>query len=125
MYGVNYDYNPTAPSSKAWTSLMLELKSLVEASTGQAYEQAACNYYPDGGTGIGWHTDKKHPEMIASVSLGAARAFRLAPIGSATATYNIQLTHGSLLLIPRKVNDAYKHMVPETRINFTFRRFPG
>jgi alkylated DNA repair dioxygenase AlkB len=131
MFGVKYDYNPTAPAGQKWTPLILELKSLVEALTGQTYEQAACNFYPDGGTGIGWHSDKKHPEMIVSVSFGAVRAFRLAPIGSATATYSIELAHGSLLLIPGKVNDAYKHMVPESRrvtearINITFRRFPG
>ncbi len=42
----------------------------------------------------------------------------------------MQLDHGSLLLIPAKVNEAYKHRLPTTkridtpRVNVTLRRFP-
>jgi alkylated DNA repair dioxygenase AlkB len=129
QFGRDYDYNPTAQIAREWTPLMLELKALAEQATHTTFDSALCNLYPDGAAGIGWHSDAGHPELIASLSLGAVRVFKFAPIGSNRAVFSMEPAHGSLLLIPRNVNDAYKHCIAESkrcrepRINFTFRKF--
>jgi alkylated DNA repair dioxygenase AlkB len=129
QFGRDYDYNPTAQVAREWTPLMLELKALVEQATHKTFDSALCNLYPDGAAKIGWHSDAGHPKLIASLSLGAVRVFRFAPFGSTKAVFSMEPAHGSLLLIPRNVNDAYKHCIAESkrctgpRINFTFRKF--
>jgi alkylated DNA repair dioxygenase AlkB len=129
QFGRDYDYNPTAQAAREWTPLMLELKALVEEATRTSFDSALCNLYPDGAARIGWHSDAGHPELIASLSLGAVRVFKFAPIGSNRAVFSMEPAHGSLLLIPRNVNDAYKHSIAESkrcreaRINVTFRKF--
>jgi alkylated DNA repair dioxygenase AlkB len=129
QFGRDYDYNPTAQAAREWTPLMLDVKALVEQATHTTFDSALCNLYPDGAAGIGWHSDAGHPELIASLSLGAVRVFKFAPIGSNSAVFSMEPGHGSLLLIPRKVNDAFKHSIAESkrcrepRINVTFRKF--
>jgi alkylated DNA repair dioxygenase AlkB len=80
-YGDDYDYNPDAKPAVAWSGPALELKELLEEFTGRVFTQCACNYYPDGATGIGLHHDKKHPKLIASISFGAVRTMGFAPKG--------------------------------------------
>ena len=129
QFGRGYDYNPTAQVAREWTPLMLEIKARVEQATRTSFDSALCNLYPDGAAKIGWHSDAGHPKLIASLSLGAVRVFKFAPIGSTRAVSSMEPAHGSLLLIPRNVNDAYKHSIAESkqcreaRINVTFRKF--
>ena len=129
QFGRDYDYNPTSQAAREWAPLMLEVKALVEQATHTTFASALCNLYPDGAAKIGWHSDAGHPELIASLSLEAVRVFKFAPIGSTKAVFSMEPAHGSLLLIPRVVNDAYKHSIAESkrcteaRINVTFRKF--
>ena len=78
---------------------------------------------------MGLHSDAE-PEMgpvIASVSLGAERLFRLKrPNGEMVLTE--RLPHGSLLIMAGATQKNFKHEVPkepevtQPRINLTFRR---
>jgi alkylated DNA repair dioxygenase AlkB len=132
QFGVQYDYNPTAKKAKPWTPLMLSIKSRMESVAG-SLDGGLIQVYPDGDAGIGWHTDDGHPEIIASLSLGAERTFAFGE-GPTVARYvevfRMRLAHGSLLLIPAATNNALKHRVPperrvkEPRANITLRRFP-
>jgi alkylated DNA repair dioxygenase AlkB len=119
---------------------LLSLKARVEEATPVAayanlsvpttgYNAVLCNLYRDGNDSVGLHADAE-PEMgpvIASVSLGAERLFRLKRKGG-TVTFSQRLPHGSLLVMAGETQRYFKHEVPkepavtQPRINLTFRR---
>jgi len=119
---------------------LLSLKARVEEATPvEAYARLAvpetgynavlCNLYRDGSDSVGLHADAE-PEMgpvIASVSLGAERCFRLKRKDGNVA-FSHRLPHGSLLIMAGKTQQDFKHEVPketgvsQPRINLTFRR---
>jgi alkylated DNA repair dioxygenase AlkB len=65
--------------------------------------------------------------VIASVSLGAERLFRLRHKGG-TIAFSERLSNGSLLIMAGHTQENFKHEVPkepnitQPRINLTFRR---
>lgn len=78
---------------------------------------------------MGWHRDNE-PEMdtrlIASVSLGASRSFKIRDRQSKE-SWTLDLDHGSLLVM-ENMQENYEHSLPRRkkvegmRINLTFRR---
>ena len=93
------------------------------------YNAVLCNLYRDGNDSVGLHPDAE-PEMgpvIASVSLGAERLFRLKRKGGSVAFWE-RLAHGSLIIMAGNTQKTFKHEVPkelgviQPRINLTFRR---
>jgi RNA polymerase sigma factor (sigma-70 family) len=129
QFGANYAYNPCARKAIPWARPLIDLKFMVELTAGMRFDSALCNLYPDGDAYIGWHHDSGHPRLIASVSVGAVRELRFAGLGATKRMHDIELAHGSLLLIPEVVNERFKHMVPKSagvtqpRVNVTFRTF--
>jgi len=138
--GTNYTYSRREYKPLPWTPELFRLKARVEESTPSAaytnsklpnlgYNAALCNLYRNGHDSVGLHADAE-PEMgpvIASVSLGAERLFRLKrPDG--TVVFAERLPHGSLLIMAGTTQKNFKHEVPkephvtEPRINLTFRR---
>jgi alkylated DNA repair dioxygenase AlkB len=88
-----------------------------------------CNLYRNGNDSVGLHADAE-PEMgpvIASVSLGAERLFRLKKKDGGVA-FSERMPHGSLLIMAGDTQKQFKHEVPrepgvtQPRINLTFRR---
>jgi alkylated DNA repair dioxygenase AlkB len=130
-YGDDYDYNVNAKPAIEWDGPVLELKKMLEESTGRVFTQCACNLYPDGETGIGLHHDKRHPLLVASISFGAVRTMGFAPKGGKLdkSLPMVPLASGSLLLFSDVINENFKHAivedksVREPRISVTFREF--
>src|SRR5215472_1965409 len=88
-----------------------------------------CNLYRNGNDSVGLHADAE-PEMgpvIASVSLGAERLFRLKKLNGSV-VFAERLPHGSVLIMAGQTQKNFKHEVPkepdveQPRINLTFRR---
>ena len=88
------------------------------------------NLYRDGKDSISWHTDAE-PELginpvITSVNFGETRTFQLRHIKTKK-KIDIELTHGSLLIMQGELQHYWQHQVPKTnkiigeRINLTFR----
>lgn len=134
MYGdtaCNYLYsNSVLLKPLAWTTELLELRSLLESTTGYHFNIVLCNRYRDGRDSVGWHADNE-PSMglqpaIASLSLGATRKFQLRP-RTGGKSVNFWLEHGSLLLMQPGCQEDWVHQLPKTskpvgeRINLTFR----
>ena len=137
--GTNYVYSRREYKPLAWIPELLSLKIRVEEATpGLAYSNSSlprlgynavlCNLYRNGNDSVGLHADAE-PEMgpvIASVSLGAERLFRLKGQNGAVA-FAERLPHGSLLIMAGKTQQNFKHEVPkepdvaQPRINLTFR----
>lgn len=134
--GTSYEYSGTAHEPQAWTPALLEIRSVVEALTAHGYNSVLLNLYRDGADGMGWHADDEpalgRNPVIASVSLGATRRFRLRHRRHRDVTLGLHLEHGSLLLMAGPMQHHYMHAVPKTaravgaRINLTFRSIvPG
>jgi len=93
------------------------------------YNAVLCNLYRNGNDSVGLHADAE-PEMgpiVASVSLGMERVFRLKR-EDGTVAFSERLPHGSLLIMAGDTQRNFKHEVPkephvtQPRINLTFRR---
>ena len=137
--GTSYIYSRREYKPLAWIPELLSLKTQVEEATPdiaysnsgsprRGYNAVLCNLYRNGNDSVGLHADAE-PEMgplIASVSLGAERLFRLKRQNGAVA-FAQRLPHGSLLIMAGRTQKNFKHEVPkepkinEPRINLTFR----
>ena len=137
----NYVYSRREYKPLAWIAELLSLKTRVEEATpGVAYSNSnwslprlgynavLCNLYRNGTDSVGLHADAE-PEMgpvIASVSLGAERLFRLKALNGPV-VFAERLPHGSLLIMEGNTQKNFKHEVPkdpgvaQPRINLTFR----
>lgn len=118
-----------------WTPHVLRLKEAVEALTGQRVNFALCNYYPNGQSIIGPHSDDVRHHVagsrIISLSLGATRDFVLHPIPHNDVDKRkrkvVALEHGSVLTMDLESQVHWKHSIPkrakvkEPRVNITFR----
>ena len=115
-----------------WTSEIAAVRERIRARYGGAYNSVLLNRYLNEDDSVSWHSDDE-PEMdpahpIASLSLGAARVFRVRLSGTKDRAQSYRLTSGSLLVMPAGFQRVYQHCVPKSktpcgaRINLTFRR---
>jgi alkylated DNA repair dioxygenase AlkB len=129
--GSRYTYSGVAHEPLPWTEALREVRARAESLAGQPFNSVLLNLYRDGRDGMGWHADDE-PELgrdpvIASVSLGATRRFRMRH-RKRRETVPMDLEHGSVLLMQGPTQHHWVHAVPKTaravgeRINLTFRR---
>ncbi len=113
-----------------WTPSLAAVRDRVAAELKRPFNAVLCNLYRDGDDAMGMHTDNE-PELgpepvLASVSLGAARTFRVRPKDGGEGV-DTRLGHGDLLVLSPEVQHAWKHGVPrerkvnQPRVNLTFR----
>jgi len=126
---------------------LTDLRSRLEDAVGVQFNSVLLNLYRSGSDSMGWHADDE-PELgerplIASVSLGTVRRFRLkprrarrdreegpdqAPSMKRPDPVSIELGHGSLLVMTGACQKEWRHALPKTsrdvgpRINLTYRR---
>jgi alkylated DNA repair dioxygenase AlkB len=131
--GASYAYSGLSLEPRPWLPVLRELKSQIEQVCDASFNSVLLNLYRDGSDHMGWHSDDE-PELgdrplIASVSLGASRRFRLRhkrrrdlePVV-------VTLDHGSLLIMRGETQRFWKHQISkskrllEERVNLTFRR---
>lgn len=129
--GNSYSYSGITMQPLPWTADLLRIKQTAETIAGTQFNSALLNYYRNGQDSMGWHRDNESTlgrnPAIASVSFGAARKFQLRYYSDKSITRNIQLTHGSLLLMRGETQHYWEHQLPKVkadtgaRINITFR----
>jgi alkylated DNA repair dioxygenase AlkB len=130
--GKPYTYSGIAMHPDSWTATLLAIKTRVEAAVGRPFNSVLLNKYRTGRDSVAWHSDDE-PELgpqpvIASVSFGATRRFRLKhKYNQAVERVSLDLPPGSLLLMGGTTQQCWLHQVPKTtkavgpRINLTFR----
>lgn len=123
--GTNYTYSRREYKPLAWIPELLSLKARVEEATPTEayaksnlsklpYNAVLCNLYRNGDDSVGLHADAE-PEMgpvIASVSLGVERLFRLKGKDGGVA-FSERLRHGSLIIMAGQTQNNFKHEVPK------------
>jgi alkylated DNA repair dioxygenase AlkB len=131
--GSDYAYSGIRLQPLAWTPLLRDIKTRVEAAAGSTFNSVLLNYYRDNRDSIGFHSDDE-PELgaqpvIASLSLGAKRAFILKHKASKhIPPVHLRLASGSLLLMRGDTQHRWKHGISKEtrpcgpRVNLTFRR---
>lgn len=114
-----------------------EVMNRIEVAGYGTYNAVLINRYRDGRDYISAHSDDDYGDaqpMIPSLTLGAARPFRLARIVAGTRSKLDRSTmveylpsHGDLLVMRGRTNAEWQHWLPRTakrvdeRINLTFR----
>lgn len=128
--GTEYRYSNMTMRPLPWTPLLRALKSKVEAASQHQFNSVLLNNYRDGQDSNGWHSDDE-PELgpepvIASLSLGAPRDFKLRHKQQRALKYSLTLAHGSLLIMRGQTQAYWQHHIPKRaragqRLNLTFR----
>ena len=131
--GMSYTYSGIRMDAKPWTKNLLMIKESIEPLAKTTFNSVLINYYRDGKDRVAWHSDDekelgKNP-VIASVSLGAERKFKLRhkKYKENQLKHEVFLQNGSLLLMSGSTQHHWLHEIPRTakpigpRINLTFR----
>lgn len=132
-YGDNdkpYSFSGITLEPKIWNEELLTIKEKIEQISIVKFNSVLLNQYRSGNDSISWHTDAEKElgenPVIASVNFGATRKFQLRHIHS-NEKLEIELTHGSLLIMQGELQHYWQHQVPKTskvvgeRINLTYR----
>jgi alkylated DNA repair dioxygenase AlkB len=110
--------------------LLADMRASLSARYGREFDSIGFNLYRDGADSVAWHGDRHrhtvtHP-VVAIVSVGAARPFRLRPNGGGR-SLSWDLGHGDLLVMGGACQHRWQHTVPKIgtpvgpRISITFR----
>lgn len=133
-YGDNnksYTYSGITLNPLPWTDELLQIKEKIEAEAEVKFSSVLLNRYRDGQDYVGWHTDAekelgKNP-IIGSVNFGATRKFQLRRIDDHKEKFEVELKHGTFLVMGAATQHFWQHQVPKTahkigeRLNLTFR----
>lgn len=120
-------YGMTMP----WPSSLKDIKGRIEVLTARKFQFCVCIYYPDGNSGVDFHSDPPafgDTAVIPSLSLGEERNFLLKEKAS-EAIHEMVLASGSLLIMGEHCQERYEHCLPvdpiykKPRINMTFRQY--
>jgi len=126
-----YTYSGITMQPYAWTNSLLSIKEKIEYIAGTRFTSALLNLYRTGSDSMGWHRDNEKElgtnPIIGSVSFGATRNFQFRKYADKSNKINVELSHGSFLLMRGSTNHHWEHRVPKIsepineRINITFR----
>ncbi len=129
-----YSYSNITMTPNMFTEELLDIKSKVETVIDANFTTCLLNLYRNGQDSNGWHADNEKElgtnPIIASVSFGAERLFKLKHRQDKSLKKDLVLQHGSLLLMKGETQHQWLHQIPKTkkevgkRINLTFRFIP-
>lgn len=130
--GKSYSYSKIIMQPLLWTPVLIKIKSKIEFLSEMKFNSVLLNLYRDGKDGVSWHSDDE-PELgknpaIASVSFGANRRFMFRHKIQKELKYELELTHGSLLIMKGTTQHFWQHQIPKVnkltqpRVNLTFRQ---
>jgi alkylated DNA repair dioxygenase AlkB len=128
--GTDYTYSRVKFAPHAWTPTLSAIRETLATRFGLTFNSVLANLYRDGNDSMGWHSDAERElgsePTIASVSFGAPRRFRIRSRETKRVAAEIELAHGSVLVMRGATQALYQHDLPKAhgasaRINLTFR----
>jgi len=129
-YGVPYDYAGLTYAELPFPPELERVRARVSARIGRDVNNCLLNYYPDGRSRMGFHSDSEAGIVpgtgVAIVSLGVERPLRFRRIARPEERLDYRLAPGSLLFMAPDVQTRWQHALPrssrrEPRISLTFR----
>ena len=97
---------------------LAEMADALSARYGVRFTQVGANLYRDGSDSVAWHGDRVARELpeavVALVSLGATRPFRLRPTGGGPSEL-YRPGPGDLLVMGGSCQRTWQHSVPRSR----------
>jgi alkylated DNA repair dioxygenase AlkB len=125
-----YTYSNVTKIALPFTKELIELKTIAEKLAETTFNSCLLNLYHNGNEGMAWHSDNEvelgENNIIASISLGAARPF-LFKHKNSLQKIGVTLNNGSILVMKGATQGNWLHSLPKTtkvqtpRINLTFR----
>lgn len=130
-YGpVGYAYSSVIHPAAPFPTILDDVAKSIAPIAG-TFDCVLANLYRDESDSVSWHSDDESMwgpnPTIVSASFGATRRFRLRHRHSDT-KINIDLEHGSVLVMSGATQHDWEHAIPKTRtpigqrVNLTFRR---
>ncbi|WP_010450709.1 alpha-ketoglutarate-dependent dioxygenase AlkB family protein [Vibrio rotiferianus] len=115
-----YTYSGLTMAPHPWTPELQKLRERTSSLCGSPFNSVLANLYRNGQDSMGWHQDNESElgpnPIIASVNLGESRRFLLKHIHD-NSIIELELTHGSLLVMAGEIQHYWKHSVPKTKLN--------
>jgi alkylated DNA repair dioxygenase AlkB len=118
----------------AWPPELQSVRRSVEAFTGARFGFVLLNRYRDRNDSVAWHGDREGEDgrrpVIASLTLGATRAFDVRPKRDRGRITSTDLEHGDLIVMRGATQEHWEHRIAKERrpvgerINLTFRQLP-
>jgi alkylated DNA repair dioxygenase AlkB len=97
---------------------LTEMAAVLSARYGVGFTQIGANLYRDGADSVAWHGDRVARELpeaiVALLSLGAPRPFRLRPTGGGPSIAYLP-GPGDLLVMGGSCQRTWQHAVPKVR----------
>lgn len=130
-FGVPYHYSGMYYEEKQMPDIIQELTLAVAEKTGYRANNCLLNYYLDGDSKMGFHSDDLSQLVkgtgVAILSLGVAREILFKHKHAIDIIESICLSHGSLLYMNDKNQQEWLHSIPKSnsqagRISLTFRQ---
>jgi alkylated DNA repair dioxygenase AlkB len=114
-----YTYSGLRHKPKKWLPLLNELRDLVQHHTGEIFNSVFLNQYKRGSDSMSWHSDNEQElgqnPIIASLSFGGSRRFRLRNTTHKNQTLSIDLRDVSLLIMGGPLQHNWQHAFPKMK----------
>lgn len=129
-FGVPYNYSGITYPQKNMPFYLINLCREINRSIGFLPNNCLMNYYPDGSSSMGFHSDNseelEHGTGIVIVSLGNQRHIIYRLIKNKELKVKYALTPGALLYMDKNIQNEWQHAIPKEkgvgeRISLTFR----
>ncbi|MAT15593.1 MAG: alpha-ketoglutarate-dependent dioxygenase AlkB [Planctomyces sp.] len=129
-FGVSYDYSGLTYPESPIPEYLQPVCDQIESTIGFAPNNCLLNYYPDGESSMGYHSDSSEELLegtgVAIVSLGSGRHIWFRSKADKEQQYKYLLTSGSLLYMDQALQEDWLHAIPKEpdvgeRISMTFR----
>jgi alkylated DNA repair dioxygenase AlkB len=123
-----YDRQVDEPRLTAWRKLdednavacpwLEDARAALSGYYGVTFDSMGLNLYRDGADSVAWHRDRIPPDIedpvVALVSLGEPRSFRLRPVGGGRSSA-FKLGRGDLFVTGGQTQRRFEHSVPKVR----------
>ena len=127
----SYAWSGIRMNPSTWTPTLQQIREQVNSLAAVQFNSALLNFYRDGNDKVDWHADDEKVlginPVIASVSLGVARKFRMRRKDRSQTPTDIVLQSGDVLIMRGSTQQLWEHEVPRSkritqpRVNLTFR----
>ncbi|MXY54229.1 MAG: alpha-ketoglutarate-dependent dioxygenase AlkB [Gammaproteobacteria bacterium] len=129
--GAAYRYSGVERLAQPWPDAVQSLAKQVSSALQWRTNFVLVNRYRSGRDHLGWHSDDERDmgpaPVVATVSIGVPRTFRMAARRKGSPNHDVVLESGSLFLMWGRSQRHYRHCVPRRlreageRVSFSFR----